>query len=146
MLRSFAGVVVGGLVIGVVVGGLQALGASVHPLPDGLDVLDPASADEFAAYIATMPLIVWAIAMSSELLGAFLGALAAGWIARDRARIASAIVVGIAVLGSLNNWRMFDHPVWFMVGQLVLYPVVLMSAWVVLGRLGTPQAGVEASA
>lgn len=141
MFRRVASVVVGILVVGVVVGGLQLVSARLHPLPEGLDVFDPASADALAAHLETMPAISWAIAFGSELLGVFAGALAAGWIARDRARIVSGIVVGVGVLGSLNNWMSFEHPVWFVAGQLVLYPVVLMGVWAVLGGRRLDEAG-----
>lgn len=138
MLKNVAGVVVGLLVVGLVVGTLQWFGASFHPLPEGLDVFDPASAEPLAAHMETMPTISWAIAFGSELLGAFLGALAAAWIARD-ARVVSGIIVGLAVLGSLNNWMTFEHPMWFMAGQLVLYPAVLAGAWAVLASRAAPE-------
>ena len=51
----------------------------------------------------------WLIAFGSEILGGFLGALAAGFIAKSHARRAAAILIGLAVLGSLNNWRMFNQ-------------------------------------
>ena len=66
-----------------------------------------------------------------ELLGAFLGALAAARISADWYRVPSGLIVGLATVGSLNNWATFDHPMWFMAGQLVGYPLVLMAVWVV---------------
>ena len=74
----------------------------------------------------------WLIAFGSEILGGFLGALAAGFIAKSHARRAAAILIGLAVLGSLNNWRMFSHPSWFMIGQILAYPAVLWLAWRIL--------------
>lgn len=136
MVRRIGAVVAGLLVVVVIVTALQAVGSSLHPLPEGLDPMDPADADAFAEHLASMPAISWALAFGSELLGAFLGALAAGWIAKDRPRVVSAIVIGFAVLGSIYNWTSFDHPLWFITGQLVGYPLLLVSAWAVLDRRG----------
>jgi hypothetical protein len=134
MGRKIGAVVVGVLVLGLVVGVLQAIGASFRPLPEGVNPLDPADAEAFAAHLATMPAISWLFAFASELAGALLGALAAGWIAKGAARPISAIIVGLALVGSVLNWTLFAHPTWFIVGQLVGYPLVLAAAWGILGR------------
>ncbi len=36
--------------------------------------------------------------------------------------------MGLALLGSILNWISFSHPLWFVVGQLVAYPVALWTA------------------
>ena len=143
MLRSVGAAIVGLLTVGVVVFGLQAVGSGFHPLPEGLDPMSPDDAEAFAAHLAAMPAISWAIAFASELVGAFLGAIAAGWIAQDRGRLVAGIIVGIALLGSVNDWTSFDHPLWFIIGQLVAYPIVLMGAWVVLGTWGPIASGAS---
>jgi hypothetical protein len=88
----------------------------------------------------------WLIAFGSEILGGFLGALAAGFIAKSHARRAAAILIGLAVLGSLNNWRMFSHPSWFMIGQILAYPAVLWLAWRILPGAASGEASEAAEA
>ncbi|MDX1646923.1 MAG: hypothetical protein R3304_07250 [Longimicrobiales bacterium] len=133
-LRRIVAVVAGLLVLGLVVMTLQQASASLHPMPEGLDPFDPADAQAFDEFLQGMPPLAWALVFSSELLGALFGGLTAGWIARDRHRIFSGVIVGLALVGSVTNWMAFPHPVWFIVGQLVGYPLMLMAAWAMLRR------------
>jgi hypothetical protein len=123
------GAVAGGVaVVGVVVFSLQWVGTLIHPLPPGVNPGDPDDLPAFTAYLATMPFAAWALAWASEILGAFLGALTAGKIAETHRKRFAGGIVGVALLGSLTNWVSFPHPVWFMVGQLVAYPLVFLAA------------------
>lgn len=125
MVRNIGAFVAGFLVMGVVVAGLQALSAQIFPLPEGFD---PTDTEALARHTATLPAGAWALAFGSEVLGAFLGALAAGSIAASHQRRFAAAIVGLALLGSIFNWTSFPHPLWFVVGQLVAYPVALWAA------------------
>ena len=146
MVRKIGAVVAGILVVGIVVMGLQAVSATLHPLPEGIDPMAEEDAEAFAAYLATLPVLGWALAFASELLGAFLGGLTAGWIARDRARVFGGAMIGFALLASVYNWMSFEHPTWFIVGQLIGYPVALVGVWTILGRLESPEEGAGAGA
>lgn len=144
MVRALGGILAGVAVLGVVVTVLQQFGSSMYPLPPGLDPMDPGDASAFAEHLAGIPAPVWLLALCSEVLGAAAGALVAGLISRDALRVVSGVVVGLATIGSVVNWLAFPHPMWFIVGQLVLYPVVLMSVWGVLsgrGSNGSAEAG-----
>lgn len=132
MGRKIVALVAGVLVLGLVVMTLQQVSSAIHPLPEGLDPFDPGDAEAFGEHLAAMPPGAWAVAFLSELVGAFFGGLAAGWIARDRARLFSGIIVGLAFVASTANWLAFDHPLWFIVGQLMGYPLVLVGVWVLL--------------
>jgi hypothetical protein len=133
MGRKIGAVIAGILMVGAVVLTMQAISTSLYPLPEGLDPMDPDQTDAFARYLAGMPASSWALTFSSEILGAFCGALVAGWIVRAGTRGVSGIIVGLAFLGSLVNWLSFTHPMWFMVGQVIAYPVALVAAWFMLG-------------
>ena len=134
MLRTVAGIVAGVVVVGVVVFGLQQVSAMLHPLPAGLDPMDPDQQEAFLAHLAGMPVAAWAVAFGSEVLGALLGGLAAGTIAHERSKVAAGVIVGLAVVGSIMNWTSFPHPMWFIVGQLVLYPLAFLLLTRLLGR------------
>ncbi len=136
MLRRMGAVLAGVVVVGAVVMLVQGAGSRLYPLPDGLDPTDPASRDAFAAYLKGMPTVSWALAFGSEPLGAFLGALTAARIGHDHRPELAAIVVVMALAGSAFNWVSFVHPTWFVAGQLVAYPLVLLAAVRLLG--GTP--------
>lgn len=134
MARKIGAVIAGVLVLGVVVAALQFVSASIHPLPEGVDPFDPEDAAAFAEHLEGMPDSAWMVAFASELIGAFFGALVAGAIVHDRKRMFSAIIVGLALVGSVANWLSFAHPTWFIVGQLLVYPAVLAGVWGVLAR------------
>lgn len=129
MARNIGAFVAGFLVVGVVVAGLQAISAQIFPLPEGFD---PTDAEALARHTATLPAGAWAMAFGSEIVGAFLGALTAGRIAGSHRKRFAAAIVGLALLGSILNWTSFPHPLWFVVGQLVAYPVAL---WAAVGLL-----------
>ena len=134
MVRTIAGVLTGVVVLGLVVTLIQQLSATLHPLPPGLDPTDPADAASFAEHVAGMPGLAWVAALLSEVLGAGAGALTAGAIARDAMRGATGVVVGLATLGSVMNWMAFPHPAWFIGGQLLLYPAVLVAVWALYSK------------
>jgi hypothetical protein len=134
VLRNIAAFFAGFLTLGAVVVTLQQLSALIYPFPADLDLFDPAAADAIARHFETMPPAAWIVAMLSEVLGAFAGALVAGWIGRGAARPLSGAIVGMALMGSLFNWSQFEHPMWYIVGQLVLYPAGLMIAWALFAK------------
>lgn len=132
MVRTVIGTVAGLAVLGVVVTLLQRGSSVMYPLPPGLDPMNPDDAAAFAEHVATMPIGAWLMTMLSEVAGAACGALVAGFISRDAVRGSSGAVVGLATLGSVMNWVAFPHPMLFIVAQLVLYPVALVSVWTFL--------------
>lgn len=134
MLRRIGGVIVGLVVVVVVVLVLQMVGLRLHPPPEGIDPMDPADRDALLQFLASLPFAAWLHVFATEILGAFLGALAAGWIARDGLRPVTGTVMVLALCGSVYNWVSFPHPVWFMVGQVVAYPLALLLVWRILER------------
>lgn len=134
MVRNIGGFVAGVLAAGLLVMTLQQLSSGMHPLPEGLDPFDPAQADAFRQHLSEMPAAAWVIGMLSEVIGFFVGALVAGWIIRGNVRAWTGAVVGVGVLGSVYNWTQFEHPTWFIVAQVILYPLALVAAWAILER------------
>ena len=124
MLRRVGAVVVGALVVMCVVAVLQLLGSRLYPLPEGVTPFDPADAAAYADYLNRMPLRSWVLAFGSELLGAYLGALAAAFIVRDGSMWVPGIVIASSAIASISNWTIFPHPMWFMIGQPILYVLV----------------------
>lgn len=140
MARSIIAVFAGILVVLVVVASLQYLGALFYPLPEGLDPFDPADAEAFAAHMASMPAAAWLLAFASEIVGVFLGALAAGSIARARQAVFAGALVVFGLAFSILNWVSFSHPLWFIIGQLIAYPLVFFAVVRLLGRSGEQPA------
>ena len=82
MLRNIGAFVAGVLTLGLIVMTLQQISSALHPLPEGLDPLAPENAEAFATHLEGMPTMAWVVAMLSEVIGAFGGALVAGFIGR----------------------------------------------------------------
>jgi len=135
MIRNITGLVAGVLAVGLVVLALQWVGTRLHPLPEGLDPLDPEQQERFRQYMRGLPVSGWILAFLSELVGAFIGALVAGRIASSRRIWMAGAIVGVALAGSVSNWSSFPHPTPFIVGQIVGYPLVfLLATWVLRDR------------
>ena len=134
MARNIGAVLAGILVVGVVVGGLQYATSLIYPLPAGLDPFDPADAEALGEHMSSMPVSAWMLAFASEIVGVFLGALAAGAIARDRKAVFVGALVAVGLAGSINNWVSFGHPMWFIIGQLIAYPLVFLGVVRLLGH------------
>ncbi len=136
MGRNIGGFLAGVLTLGVIVFSLQYVSFAIHPLPEGLDPMDPNQRDAFLAHVATMPALGWLIAALSEVVGATAGAFVAGKIGQA-VRVVSGLVVGLGVMGSVNNWISFPHPTWFIIAQLMLYPAGLLLVWKALESKAT---------
>jgi len=134
MVRGIGAVVAGIIVVGVVVVVLQSLSLWIYPPPEGLDFFDPAQADAVAEYMAGVPTASWALALVSEVLGAFCGAWVTGSIARDRKPVFAGVIFALALAGSINNWLSFSHPTGFIVGELVTYPLAFFAVVRLLQR------------
>jgi hypothetical protein len=124
MLRRVSAVLAGAGVVFVVVALLQYLNSLLYPLPEGVSPMDPADAEAFADYLNQMPMRSWVIALGSEVLGAYLGALTAAFVVRDGRMWVPGIVIASGAFASFSNWRLFPHPMWFMVSQPFLYLLV----------------------
>ena len=135
MKRTIAAALAGFVSLFLVVLGIQFLGSMLYPLPEGLDAFDPAQRDALAAHMAAQPLLAWLFAFSSELLGAFAGGMVAARIAPSKAKQLITALAGLALMGSIANWVSFTHPMWFMVGQVLGYPMVAFLAWRLHHRL-----------
>lgn len=140
VLRNVGAVLAGLVVMALVVLALQWVGTLMHPLPSGLNPADPAHRDAVLRHTASMPMVSWVLAFLSELVGAGAGAWTAGRLAGTRPRILAGFIVALALFASAVNWGVFPHPLWFMVGQVVAYPAILLGVWrTVAARQGTPQ-------
>jgi len=137
MARSIGAIAAGLVVVGIVVAGIQYATSLLYPLPEGLDPFDPASGEALRAHAEGLPTTAWLLAFGSEIIGVFLGALAAGTVAGSRKSMFAGIIVAVGVVGSVMNWVSFAHPLWYIVGQLVGYPLIFFAVSRVLaGRRG----------
>ena len=121
-VRQVASVLMGLIVAFVITFGVEFVNSRIYPLPPGTDYRDAAS---MRAAMATLP----HAALVGVLVGWFLAAVAAAWVAVRIARGArwTAWLLGLLLLiAAIANMAQFPHPVWFWVIGIVLYPVAIM--------------------
>lgn len=125
---------IGGFLAGIVVGsavnmGVLSISWAIWPLPEGMDMNDPA---QLADYVAGLPAAAFAL-----VLVAHLGqAVAGGWLAARIAARPFALAMIVAVLtfaGSLYNLLVLPGPVW----MWVELPLILGAGYVI----GRSEAG-----
>lgn len=124
MVRIIAGAVVGVVVAGLCVFGIQFLGHLVYPPPAGLDMGDAAGV---AAYVAGAPLgaLLFVIAAWSigTLIGTAVAMLIGGWNIIAGA-LAGAVNTGFAVATVI----MVPHPAWMVASGLGLTALAAVTA------------------
>jgi hypothetical protein len=100
--------------------------------PAGLDMNTP---DGVRAYMAQLPLTGYLILLAGPVLGAFVGAMTAGRIAKATSPRPGLIVAALMLMATIVNVLMLPHPTW--------YTAVCVSGVAAAGYLG---AGLGTSA
>jgi MFS family permease len=116
--RRTIGVVAGVVSALLIVGVVQAIGHRLFPLPARLDTNN---IDDVRQMIGLMS----GSALSFVLLAYFLGSFIGGWVGLRIAqwRVAPWIVSLVILAGAIWSLVMIPHPLWVMVGCLVLPPL-----------------------
>jgi hypothetical protein len=124
-LAGLAGVVAGGVVVGVV----EAIGHTVHAPATPADLSTP---EAMAAFVRTLPLGAFLFVLAAYVAGTVAGGLMATLVARRYAARFAWVVGSLILLGAIVNFVAIPHPAWFTVVTLVAVPV---AAWLT-GRAG----------
>lgn len=114
-----------GLVAGaIVIGLLEMVNHTMHPLPDGLDA---ANRDVFKDYIMTLPLTAFLFLLVAHGVGAMVGGFVASKMAQVQKRGAAMFVGFILVLAGVLNLLSVPHPLWFSIADVLIYtPMALV--------------------
>jgi hypothetical protein len=139
MLRSVLAVILGLVLGGLVVFGMEMLGHILYPHPEGLD---PQDMEAVRAYVATAP----TGALLTVLLGWFVGTLCGATLAvRVSGRPRPAYVVGAVQLtaGVLNLVMLGAHPWWFWMPGLLVFPA---AAWLAARAVPSAPGDIETTA
>jgi hypothetical protein len=132
LLRNILAAVLGVIVAGLVIAGIQQINLRIHPPPAGLDLKDAAA---LKAYVATLPVS----AFIGVLLSYFVGVTGGGWLATRLSASRHArqgMMVGVLFfVASIANLNSLPHPVWFWIANLVVVPA---AAWLGM-KFGEPE-------
>ena len=131
-IRGFLALVVGVLVGSAVNMGLIVLGGGVIPPPAGVDVTDATSIAENAHLFQPKHFLFPFLAHA---IGTFVGALAAGFLARAHKTRFCLGVSALFLVGGIANTFMIPAPGWFIAADLVI--AYLPMGWLA-GRVCAP--------
>jgi hypothetical protein len=129
MFRSIVAVVIGVIVMALFVGGIEFIGHMLWPLPALPAGVDPNHPEVIAANIDRMPFLALAWVLFAYAVGTFFGAGTATSISAKHKR-GVAIAVGVVVLCmSAAVFSMFPHPLWMVVGGLLVPLPFALLGW-----------------
>lgn len=111
-MRNLLAVILGVIVAGFAVMGVESLGHSLYPPPAGLSPEDPKA---IAAYIKAAPFLALVFPLLAWATGAFAGGAIAAYAAAGRRTRRFGTIVGLIFLmmAAMTMW-MIPHPLWFM--------------------------------
>ena len=116
--------VISGIIAGMALNmGILQISYLAYPIPEGLDINDPAQLQD---YLDTLPATAFLVAMLAHLAQSFGG----GWVAARRPMLLAMIVGAGSLAGGVMMMRMVKGPAWMTI-ELPLYLVV---AWIA-GRM-----------
>ncbi|MDA0683133.1 MAG: hypothetical protein O2797_03910 [Bacteroidetes bacterium] len=113
LLSIIAGVVVGGIVVGIV----ESVGHLIWPPPPGLDITNP---DDLARLMESIPAGALVFVVLGWTLGAIAGGFTAGKISEDPTYLPSIFAGGILMTLGIVTLFMIPHPVWMWIMGIVL--------------------------
>ncbi len=130
---------IGALVVGLLVGMLlnaavvQLSSALLYPMPPGLDPSDP---EQLHAYIETLPVAAFVMAIFAHVLQAGAGGWLAARLCASRPLALAGAIGAITVAGSIYNLRVLPAPGW----MWLEVPLLLLVSWQVGQRETTLRA------
>ncbi|NWH08804.1 MAG: hypothetical protein HXY22_09225 [Alphaproteobacteria bacterium] len=114
MIRAILGVILGVVVAGLIVFGIEMIGHQVYPVPAGFD---PNDVEQVKAYVATAPMGALLFVIAAWSIGTLVGTAVTMLIANGNAMagvVAGAINTGFAVLTVI----LVPHPLWMVIAGL----------------------------
>ena len=119
VLRSFAAVLAGLLVLLLLVVAVELFSAVVHPVPEGFQ----GTTEEMCRHVERYP--PWVLAVVVPMWA--VAALASVWTAQRIGNLFSSTTVGLLLLAALVvNLSMLPYPTWFKIANLLVIPVAVL--------------------
>jgi hypothetical protein len=133
-LRILAGTVIGLCVAFILIVGVEAFSAVVHPLPNDFGE----TMEEICRHVERCPQWVLAAAVAMWAVAA----LASTWIAQRIGSVYAAGIVGLFLVSALIlNLSMLPYPTWFKVVNLIVIPAAIVAGSRFSGRRKTAGQG-----
>jgi len=130
ILITVLAIIVGGFIGGIVNGSLIMLGLNIFPA-DGIDVMDPNNAAQYAEFLSTAGVESFVFPYLAHAIGTLVGATIAFVIAGKKyKKIAAYIIGGFFLIGGIMAVNMYGGPIWYKV-------LDLGTAYIPMAWLGT---------
>lgn len=124
MGRTILAVILGIVVAGLIVAGIETIGHTLNPPPPGTDLTSP---EALKTLIASLPVAALVIVVLAWALGSIGGGFTAAKISRQHKRGAALAVGIVMVLLVASNFFVIPHPLWMMaLGVLLPIPLALV--------------------
>ncbi len=125
MGRLLFALLVGVIVNGLLVFGVESLSTLLHPLPAGLD---PKNVNQLRAYLDSggVPITAMVMVVLAYAIGAFGGAFAATKLAPRRGLMPALVIGQISLVFVIVNLITLPHPIWMMIASVL---VPMPAAW-----------------
>ncbi len=119
VLRSFAAVLAGLLVLFILVVAVELFSAVVHPLPEDFGGTN----EEMCQHVERYPDWVLAIVVPAWAVAALIST----WTAQRIGNLYSSAIVGLLLLAALVfNISMLPYPTWFKIANLLVIPTAIL--------------------
>jgi len=123
VIRNPAAVIAGLVIAFALIWLIETVGHTVYPPPADLDFSDP---DAVRPYIATLPIWALLFPMFAWFIGTFVGSLVACLIGTARPIVFAGIVGVLVLAGTIANFIVIPHPLWFSILSVI---GIVVSAW-----------------
>jgi len=137
LLRAAGAWLLGVILGGLAVAGIEAASHAVWPPPPGLD---PADTVAFADAVAAMPIGALVLVVVAWGTGAAVAGFVASVLAGSWRLAVGALAGGVTLLGAAANLAMVPHPLWVMVVGPALVIVGLAGGALLGARVGGGRA------
>jgi hypothetical protein len=118
ILRSVLGIVLGLIIGGIVITGVQMVNILIHPVPAGLD---PANPDDLKLVLTHLPVTALIGLLLSYLFGVFFAAFAAAKVAGRSEVLHGFIISLIFAFAGIRNFNAISAPTWVVIAAFVIF-------------------------
>ena len=120
MGRSFLAIFFGIIIAHIVIGCVEWVSYQVYPIPPNIDINDMKAVSE---WVASLPLGAFLFILLAWLLGTTAGTAWAARFEDQRPLLHAYIVGGIMLALGIANMQAIEHPIWFQVLGIIVFPI-----------------------
>ncbi len=118
MGKQILAVIVGVIVGGFTIYGIESINMVRFPWPEDLSMEDK---EAFAEYVSSLPVDAFITVIIAHLVGSFIAGFVCSKITPNKKLLLGTICGVLFLAGGIMNLVMIPHPLWFMVADLLVF-------------------------